>query len=262
MSKKETFYAKLSEYYDKIFPLSKGAERFILQEISHSEISHSEHSRLLDIGCGTGSLSIALANAYALSSTSSPQSTKVTALDLDDEMIHKANEKNSLSGNPVNFRVLNMLDIESVFGCESFDTIICLGNTIVHLLKTEEIELFFNAAASVLVPGGKLILQGLNYNYILNDTITALPLIVNGDIQFIRNYKHSDQNDLLEFKTEIRIKEAASVSGSTFHNPLRPEMLQTLIKKAGFSNLQLFGGFDRSVLTPKSLPLVITCIKD
>jgi len=249
MSNKESFYAKLSEYYDEIFPLSKGAEKFILQEISNSE-----YSRLLDIGCGTGSLSIAL--------SFSSQIKTVTAIDLDDEMIHKANEKNILSGNPVNFGVLNMLDIENSFGCESFDTIICLGNTIAHLLRTEEIESFFKAAAGVLVPGGKLILQGLNYNYILDDTITALPPIENGDLQFIRKYKHSEQTNLLEFKTEIRIKEAASVSGSTFHNPLRPEMLKTLIKKAGFSNLQLFGGFDRSVLTSKSLPLVITCIKD
>ncbi|NQT59848.1 MAG: class I SAM-dependent methyltransferase [Bacteroidetes bacterium] len=256
MNNKDTFYAKLSEYYDKIFPLSKGTENFILQELANRK-----QPRILDIGCGTGSLSIAL----SLNS----QVKAVTALDLDDEMISKAMRKNVLSGTSVDFRILNMLNIESCFGCSSFDTIICLGNTIAHLLKIEDVESFLKAAACVLVPGGVLILQGLNYNYILEENISALPLIENDGIQFIRNYNPSEQTGLLEFKTEIRIQDGASVSGFTpavsdytLHNPIRPELLQTLIKKAGFSNLQLFGGFDRSVFSSKSLPLVITCIKD
>ena len=249
MNKKETFYAKLSEYYDEIFPLSKGAEKFILQELANRE-----PTRLLDIGCGTGSLSIALSRNSRIKA--------VTALDLDNEMISKAMRKNALSGNSVDFRILNMLDIESSFGCSSFNTILCLGNTIAHLLKTEDLELFLKAAACVLIPGGVLILQGLNYNYILEDNIAALPLIENDGIQFIRSYNHLKQTGLLEFKTEIRIKGSNPVSGCTLHNPIRPELLKTLMKKAGFSNLQLFGGFDRSVLSSKSLPLVITCIKD
>jgi glycine/sarcosine N-methyltransferase len=248
MSSKETFYAKLSKYYDEIFPLSKGAEKFILQEIADSG-----QTRLLDIGCGTGSLSIALSDNSRVKS--------VTALDLDAEMVSKAEQKNASSGSLVDFKVLNMLDIESSFGSNSFDMIICLGNTIAHLLETKDIERFFKAAASVLVPGGKLILQGLNYDYILNETISALPLIENSGIQFIRNYRQAELTGLLEFKTEIRIEGAASVAGNTLHNPLRPNILQTLINKAGFSNLQIYGGFDRSPLSPKSLPLVISCIK-
>ncbi|MBL7005989.1 MAG: class I SAM-dependent methyltransferase [Spirochaetia bacterium] len=248
MSNKETFYATLSEYYDEIFPLSKSTENFILQELANRK-----QLRILDIGCGTGSLSIALSRSSLVKA--------VTAIDLDEEMISKAMRKNVLSGTSVDFRIMNMLTIESCFGCGSFDAIICLGNTIAHLLKTEDVETFFRAAACVLVQGGVLILQGLNYNYILDDTISALPLIENDGIQFIRNYQHLEQTELLEFKTEIRTGSTPAVIGNTLHNPIRPEQLQALMEKAGFSNLQQFGGFDRSYLSRKSLPLVITCIR-
>nr|MBC8452812.1 methyltransferase [Spirochaetota bacterium] len=69
MSNKETFYATLSEYYDEIFPLSKSTENFILQELANRK-----QLRILDIGCGTGSLSIALSRSSLVKA--------VTAIDL------------------------------------------------------------------------------------------------------------------------------------------------------------------------------------
>lgn len=246
MNDKETFYAKLSEHYDEIFPLSRSMEQFVLHELPHHQLTS-----LLDIGCGTGSLAIAL----------SPQVESVTAIDLDDKMINKAKEKNDQAGSLVVFETLNMLEIENQFGRGKFDAAICLGNTIAHLLSIADIELFFQAAAHVLVPGGKFILQGLNYNHILGDGIDSLPLIENGNIRFIRKYQHNAHPELLKFETELTVKGASSVSGSTMHNPVRPELFHSSITEAGFTDLQMFGGFNRSALLPNSLPLIITCVR-
>ncbi len=66
------FYQSIADYYEQIFPLNKAQITF-----AEESLHGSKQSRLLDIGCGTGSLSIALSEFSEI----------VTAIDLDESMI-------------------------------------------------------------------------------------------------------------------------------------------------------------------------------
>ena len=85
------FYSSIHKYYDLIFPLKPNQLNFITEEFAPG-------TKILDIGCSTGELSLQLAK----------KSYQVYAIDLDSKMMELAISKNSNS-NPI-FKVANMLD--------------------------------------------------------------------------------------------------------------------------------------------------------
>jgi SAM-dependent methyltransferase len=236
------FYQSVHKYYDEMFPLNRQQVIFVKDELPRS-------SNLLDIGCGTGSLSHAL----------SLEGYSVDAIDLDESMIEEA-QKKSQAGNP-RFRNANMLEVSSDFNFDHFDGIICFGNTLAHLTDNALIEHFLNSVFSILKPGGKFMLQILNYESILEKRLKNLPLIENDNIRFERLYEYTD-NGLINFITNLAIKE----NGETIHNevllnPIGKTELEEMLKETGFGNIRFFGNFKRDKLSSESLPLVICCEK-
>ena len=59
---------------------------------------------------------------------------------------------------------------------KQFDTVLCFGNTLVHLLTTNLIQQMLNGVNAILKPGGMFLMQILNYDYILNEHISELPI--------------------------------------------------------------------------------------
>ncbi len=262
MKSETPFYTDIADYYDSIFPLNEAAVRW-----TERHLKDQQKADLLDIGCGTGSLALALAGKFA----------SAAGIDLDARMIEKAREKAAASGSSAVFHVLNMLDCAKKFTNGSFGAVLCLGNTIAHLTQPDDTGKFFSVVYRLLSPGGTFLLQGLNYSYIMDNNITALPPIEQHGVKFIRSYKPAQIPGLLEFSTVLSAaaltpvngkypetsasNHEAVITGNTLHNPLRPDTLQALLQAAGFSDIKLSGGFDDSPLTPQSLPLVISCRK-
>lgn len=241
MEHNRNFYTELAVWYDEIFPLNTAAAALI-RTIEPS----SESRRLLDIGCGTGSLAVELSRCFE----------QVTGIDLDGEMIRRAEIRGENFEN-TEFHEMNMMDISQEFGTEQFGTALCLGNTIAHLLTDRELSEFFSAAYRVLTPGGVFVLQSLNYDKILDTPLENFPLITTETITFIRQYDHKAAAPLLAFNTQIKTREGETFTGSTVHNPVRPDRFRALLEQNGFTDIELFGGFDRSPARIEALPLVL-----
>ncbi|MCF7945576.1 MAG: class I SAM-dependent methyltransferase, partial [Spirochaetia bacterium] len=73
-----SFYTSISRFYDHIFPFSPQQQRFIMKHIQNPETAS-----LLEIGCGTGSLSLELSRRCRF----------CEGIDLDDTMIRIAQQK-------------------------------------------------------------------------------------------------------------------------------------------------------------------------
>ena len=73
-----------------------------------------QNKRILEIGCGTGSSTIALAE----------QGAKITGIDIDEGALLVAKERAKVYGVDAEFRVLNAQDISSTFHTTKFDLII------------------------------------------------------------------------------------------------------------------------------------------
>jgi glycine/sarcosine N-methyltransferase len=241
------FYDSIAGYYDQIFPLDRRQINFIEESISGPH----QGRRILDVGCGTGDLALALGDLGFI----------VTAIDADAAMIERAREKASTTSSVV-FEQVDMRNLTDAFAPASFDLVLCFGNTLVHLTDPRDMESFLFQVRQVLGMKGKLLLQILNYDYVIDHPIRKLPLIENDVIRFERIYGYDQSHNLLSFRTTLTIKGInRAINNAIPLYPLRRQELEALLRKTGFTDLAYYGDFDRAPSREDSLPLVVEAVK-
>ena len=100
--------------------------------------------RLLEIGCGTGSATVAFAE----------QGANVTAIDVDEESQAVARCRCECFGVKADFRLLNALDLDRLDGSQPFDVIVFYAS-LEHMTLDERVTALSKVWALV-VPGGFL----------------------------------------------------------------------------------------------------------
>jgi S-adenosylmethionine-dependent methyltransferase len=103
-------------------------------------------SSILEIGCGTGSSTVAL----------SEQGAKVTALDIDEGALCVAQDRCKVCGLRVQFKMLNAAEICNVFSNSQFDFIIFFA-CIEHMTISERLA-SLRSAWDLLAVGGLLVI--------------------------------------------------------------------------------------------------------
>nr|MDA3834656.1 methyltransferase domain-containing protein [Spirochaetales bacterium] len=225
-----------------IFPFSPVQYQVVIQHLPKPESSY-----LLEIGSGTGSLTLELAQTCA----------HTVGIDIDESMISFAHEKQHHYKKQAHIIALNMLDIDLLFTPEYFDVIFSFGNGLVHLLSPQEILDVLSASKQLLRQGGHLLLQIINYDRILENKISFLPTIENEHITFERRYNYMKDEHLIKFTTELTDKTTGEISVQQVQlYPLIQTELQTLLLEAGFTEVSWYGGFDLSPFTKDSIQLL------
>lgn len=239
------FYEEIAEYYDYIFPFNREQIKFV----KGSLIEPYHNKKILDIGCGTGDLVLALLK----------EGFDVTGIDSDQAMIQKA--ANKTTDNPVVFTQMDMKDMTGHFNPSSFDAVLCFGNTLVHLAGMQEIEKVCKEVKRILKPNGKFLIQILNYDYIVDNKIRSLPLIDNEFITFERTYDYNSRKNLIAFKTALTVKETSKkIINKVDLFPMRKDELYLSLRNSNFYNISFYGDFNGSTLEAKSLPLVVEAV--
>lgn len=215
------FYQVLSDYYDIIFPFSGGKEQFFLDLTTNKSPGNA-----LDLGCATGALVGLLAGI----------NWNAEGVDLSPELIALARKQN-----PGIFHLDDMLAfLES--SEKIYDLIVCIGNTLPHLPK-ENLKHFVALTAEHLNPGGKLILQTVNYNKILIDRPAGLPTITRAEegVTFTRLYAYN-QDGSITFSSILETpkgKERSSVTLWPFtHMDFRELLPSGLIIEAEYGSFE------------------------
>ena len=275
-------YNPLAQFYEEIFPVSESQIHFIESTImekresggfTSSGISQGHRllqqpqpwPRLLEVGCAVGDLAAAIAD----------RGVEVDAIDLNPSMIQRAQSRHGrhTKDSLLRFHEMNMLDIDTKFEPASFDTAACLGNTLVHLPGPHEIERFLQAAARILrtsdisrsdgavskrAPRGTIILQILNYDYLLKQRPETLPPTENEKLRFERRYSYpAAAGKHITFSTRLLIKGSNTVHEDSVRlYPLRQAELELMLQRAGFKQPRFYGDFDSSPLQPDSFPLI------
>ena len=238
------FYKSIANYYDCIFPYDQVQSYFIESSIAERH----KKKRILDIGCGTGLLLQKMSKSFF----------EVVGIDLNDKMIDLGKKRLHGINKNINFINLNMLKIKEYFSKKSFDLIYCFGNTLVHLDNIKQIRNFIFQTKYLLKPGGKLLLQIINYDYILKNSISSLPTIENEDIKFERLYRYDKNRNKIEFSTLLTIKQnGISIKNEVKLYPLLKIEIANILEQAEFNDIIYYCDFNKNELKDDSIALVL-----
>jgi glycine/sarcosine N-methyltransferase len=232
------FYQMLSKYYDTVFSDIQEEVDFLLSRLEKKD------EKILDVACGTGQYSIALSDKGFID---------IDAIDLDRSMIAQAEKKTD----KIDFITGDMQKLKEYY-TGFYDLVFCIGNSISHLNSPGDAGAFISDCRSLLAPGGRLIVQIINYDRIYAKTITSLPLIVKDDIVFERNYTLKE--DKVIFSGILKIDDN-KFEGSIELLALKHDELISLFENSGFRKIEKHGGFNSSPYDPAtSYALVIEAI--
>ncbi|MCY6370732.1 class I SAM-dependent methyltransferase [Clostridium ganghwense] len=241
------FYKELSKVYDIVFPKNKNTVKFLSEDLR-------KNSKIIDLACGTGIYSIALGEL----------GHEVTGIDLDEKMIEKAKyKKGDLN---IDFIRYDMTKIKDKFEESKYNRIFCIGNSLVHLNTKEEIKSLINDMYGLLNSNGSIVIQTINYDRILKNNIKSLPTIDREaeGVKFIRKYNYSKMEELIYFETELLISKEEreeKYTNSRALLPMKSNEIISMIKEAGFSEINVYGSFLKEQFKNDSYALVIKAFK-
>jgi SAM-dependent methyltransferase len=240
------FYDTLADHYDEIFPFDTGLIEFVKQNSSRSQA-------LLDLGCATGELCLALAE----------QGWETRGIDLDEKMIGLVREKAADSNITADFQTADIIEYLKNSSPKTYDNIVSFGNTLVHILSEDDLINTFDLINKSLKPDGSFLGQILNYNRILDNNITDLPDINTDKLIFKRNYDYQDNSDIILFRGTLIDKESGKESqAATELRPIRVERSFNLLKESSFKDIKFFASPDGEPFSEEnSIALYFCCTK-
>jgi len=191
--------------------------------------------RVLDAACGSGGHALWLAR----------QGYEVTGADVSPVMIALARQKAAADGLGVPFVVRDLANLQTA---TIYDAVLCLGNSLPHLLTQDDLVAALRGMAGVLRTGGALVLQNLNYDLRWQGQprwFMAQGGVLDGQEVLVWRFADYDapagriafhialfRKDAPNWKVEVH---------TTPHRPLFQADLLTGLAEAGFIELHAFG---------------------
>jgi glycine/sarcosine N-methyltransferase len=247
----------VAEFYDLLAPdydAMTGFEKRFVQERPFFRLLVERYNirTALDAGCGSGFHALLLAEL----------GVNVTAVDTSEKMVQLTREHAKERGASVETAVTGFEELDRVI-TKKFDAVFVLGNSLPHLLSSEQLDRALTNFAGVLNPGGILFTQTLNYDRILANPERVLNSKDVGEKTFVRYYEY-DGTEIL-FNIMTRTKCGSRMDETVRSVRLRPILQHAFLKQledAGFTELKTFGGISMDSFTPgESRDLVILAQK-
>lgn len=242
----EKFYAALAPGYDQMTRFSARSERE--RPLLRQWVKRLGWKTVVDAGCGTGIHAVLLA----------ADGLTVTGVDPSAELLAKAREHATAVGVTVNWVQGVMQELPELGPA---DAVLCLGNVIPHLLDEDALLQTLRAFAAVTVPGGRVLIQLLNYARILRERQRMVGATRNEGVEFVRFYDFIDP--LIRFNVlqlDWQGDRAEHRLSSTIVRPYTADDLRSALRQCGWQDINLYTGLDRTPFKPdaNSLLLVAT----
>ena len=241
-------YDAFSSNYDR-FVDWPGRLRYELAFIER-QLAAVGAKQILDAACGTGMHAIALAE----------WDYSVVGADLSVGMIERARANASAAGLDIPFHAAGFGELTAEVG-GGFDALLCLGNSLPHVLTVDELETALVDFAAVLRPGGLLFIQNRNFDAVSagRDRWMGPQLHREGDSEwlFVRFYDFNP-NGTLTFNVITLRRDAAREgewSQQVEATRLRPWLAADLkenVEAAGFGAITLYGDMTGAPFNPQT----------
>jgi cyclopropane fatty-acyl-phospholipid synthase-like methyltransferase len=237
------------DLYDLIAPRDAILERFYV------ELARERGGHVLDLACGSGRLSIPLAQA----------GLQVMGGDLSSEMLQRARRSAEAQAIELDLVQLDMRDFD--LDGRTFDTIIVAMNSVLHLHSLEDFRGFFRSVARHLSPAGRLVFDAF---------VPSLAMLSreSNERQFVGRALH-DTLGIVTVEETVRYDPLAQISHAEWYwstelekdfwtvklqmRAVFPQEMPLLIASGGLRLCERFGDFDRSPFGAGSSRQVCVC---
>jgi SAM-dependent methyltransferase len=244
-------YEDFSADYDRFidWPARLAAELPFVER----QLQSAGAQRVLDAACGTGMHASALAE----------RGYEVVGTDMSSGMIERARANAAAAGVDVRFEVAAFTELNAQVGGD-FDALLCLGNSLPHLLAPAELHAALVDFAACLQPGGLLLVQNRNFDRILalRERWMDPQSHREGDTEwlFLRFYDF-EGGELLRFNL-VTLRRAGGgpweqqVSSTRLCGLVRDEAIR-LVRNAGFESLTVWGDMQGAPFDPAHSPNLV-----
>lgn len=240
------FYDQVSSFYDDMTRFQKRQDRE--REWFRRWRDRFPFDSALDAGCGTGSHSFALLR----------EGVKTVGIDISAQMISEAQKHASRFGIGEARFIQSSFEQLSGAVSQKFDVVFCLGNSLAHLEPRQSLPQALREFSRVLHPGGRLIIQLLNYEKILSQKQRIIDIYREGAQEFIRFYDfHEKKLNFNILHVDWSGEAPKHELQTTLHYPLRRRGLQGLLAQAGLQTEVLFGNIIMETYDPSSSPNLV-----
>lgn len=203
----------------------------------------SERNLVLDLGCGTGTLTEMLAAA----------GYDMIGIDNSETMLELAMNKRDEAGHETLYLLQDMREIELF---STVGTVISVCDSLNYILDTEELLQVFKLVHNYLFPGGIFIFDFntvYKYAQVIGDTTIAEN---REECSFIwENYYYSEEA-VNEYEVTVFVKENEDIyrkfSETHYQKGYTVEEMKTLVEKAGFSVKEVLDADTRKAPTAES----------
>lgn len=223
------FYDAIAAWYDD---MTSFRMRFVHERpFFHLLVERFKIRSAIDAGAGTGFHAILLAQL----------GVDVTAVDVSDQMLNRVRNHAAQYGVMVKTLRSSFQELRANIE-QDVDAVFCMGNSLAHLLKEDDLKQSLEQFYAVLKPSGALFVQTLNYDRILvkRERIQSVRE-VEGTL-YVRFYDY--ENDVVRFNI-LRIwrtpQGLANELQTTTLRPVLHDRLVALVEDAGFQSVKSYG---------------------
>jgi glycine/sarcosine N-methyltransferase len=234
-------YDALATDYDRFV----NWEGRLAHELPFIDRLFQEHGvrRVLDAACGTGQHAIALAR----------QGYTVVGADLSRAMVERARANAAAAGVDVAFAVVGLGGLVALG--ETFDAVLCLGNSLPHLLTAEAVADALADFAAVLQPGGLLVIQNRNFDRVWAERERFMPpqshQAGHGEWLFLRFYDFHEATITFNMIRLHRAGESWTQDvESTELRPIFRDDLAAELEAVGLCDVEFHGGYGGPAFDP------------
>jgi glycine/sarcosine N-methyltransferase len=240
-------YDTFSSDYDRFVNWSGRLE--VELPFLEAQLREANAQSILDAACGTGMHAIALARLGFV----------VSGADLSKKMIGRARFNAQLAGVSVQFKPAGFGELRATFGRLSFNAVLCLGNSLPHLLTPGELSAALLDFADCLIPGGIVIIQNRNFDAVMkkNERWMEPQHVQEGKSEwlFLRFYDFKPDGLLTFNIITLHRDETNDWKQSILSTPLRPILSQEMrpaLQAAGFHSVEFYGDMTGSQFNPET----------
>ncbi len=247
-----SMYDALSSDYDRFvnWPSRLAIELpFILEKLQQFNAR-----QVLDVATGTGMHAIALAQL----------GFSTIGADNSAGMLARARMNATSAGVSTRFELAGFGKLADTFGSQSFDALLCLGNSLPHMLSRPELDKAAADFAACLKPGGLLLVQNRNFDAVVgnHDRWMEPQSYSEAETEWIFQRFYDFEPGGLVIFNMVTLKRSAGgnwvqqVTSSSLRPILKDELMDSLTT-AGFTRLTPYGDMTGSDFDPETSPNLV-----